>query len=338
MMTMGRLAVAATFTAAALVAPAAEACTPLPTPYATLVDGLPAARVGLPRDGGVVVRGKLWGPSGGPYQFAQVRLLDAAGVEIPSVEETWYSAEPSLAVRPAVPLPPRTRFAVEALVPPGPPLPSPGAAGSQTLRLEFETGAELATTMALAGPLRVSLEPYEVPAETCSTPAVGCAAMVPCQKLPARRALRARIVVPAASGGVDFDGYRGWLRFTDDKAGTFGPGAAGVQWSGLVNVRHWIDVRPGVQTEILQDIIEEDGAYAPCFALQLWDPAGHAVEAQSLCLPSIKASEYLRELDRGPDATAGCRTLPGNNRAPGSLVMIALAAAALVARRHRSRR
>ena len=51
-------------------------------------------------------------------------------------------------------------------------------------------------------------------------------------KVGERRALRARILVPPATGGVDFDGYRGWLRFTDDQAATFkepgeGEGAPG---------------------------------------------------------------------------------------------------------------
>jgi hypothetical protein len=319
--------------AAGLLAPAvATACGPTPTPYVTLVEVLPATRTGVARDGAVVVRGKLWGPSGGPFPFAQVRLLDEAGAEIPAVQVSWYSGTDSLAFRPAVALAAGTRFSVEAVVPEGPVRP-PGAEGPLSLRLNFETGDALAAPLRLAGPLRVTLEPFEVPAVTCQEPLQGCAAMAGCWKQPARRAVRARIVVPAAEGGVDFDGYRGWLRFTDHLPAEFdreGEGRRG--GPGDVNLMHWISVRPGEEAVILQEIVEESAPYAPCFALNLWDPAGHAVQAAPVCLPPVDLSQPLP----GEQMAGGCSFVPEGRAGPG-LSLLLLAGVALLLARSKNR-
>ncbi len=302
----------------AFVAPSvAMACGDTPTPYVTLGDLLPSARSGLPREAAIVLRGKLWGPSGGPFTFADVRLFDEAGNRIPAVSLSWYSAEPSLALRPAAPLPARTKFIVEAVVPTGTAKP-PGAEGPLTTRFALETGDELAPPMVLAGPLRVQLERFDRDQLKCEGSAF-CSAPV-CKKIGTQRALRARLFIPAATGGEDFDGYRGWLRFTDNSPATFNGSGEGRHDSGNVNVMHWIDVRPGAETEIVQEIFDEEAPYAPCFALNLWDPAGHAVQAQPVCLAVMKPSDHVRELDRAPDA-GGCQAAPGRGGGPGLLVM-----------------
>ena len=335
MTNLARWAVAALCTATALTPEMAAACGAIPSPFVTLVDVFPTVRVGLPRDGAVVVRGKLWGPSGGPFPFAQVRLLDATGTEIPAVQVAWYSAQDALAFRPAVPLLPRTRFSVEAVVPAGTVRP-PGADGPQSLRLDFETADDLAPPLMLAGPLRVALETFEVPPVTCLEPREGCAVMNGCTTQPARRALRARIVVPAASGAVDFDGYRGWLRFTDHLPAVFagvGEGSRGAP--GNVNLMHWLEVRPGVETEILQEIVDESVPYAPCFALNLWDPAGHAVQAAPICLPPVDLSERL---GGQTGAGAGCSITSGNHSRSGLLVVALTAIVLRLARQRRKMR
>jgi hypothetical protein len=326
MMLMARLAIVM---GAALLAPRlAMACGAARAPYVTLADGLPTARAGLPRDGAVVVRGKFWAPSGGAFNFAQVRLVDQLGNQIPARDESWYSTEPSMAVRPMVPLPPRTRFFVEATVlDPEMTARPPGADGPQTLRLEYETGDELASPLTLAGPLKVTLEPFVADVLECEG-GTGCSPGQ-CTKVGTRPALRARIVVPAATGGVDFDGYRGWLRFNDNVPATFaGPGEGSKGGPGNVNLAHWIDVRPGVQTEIVQEIVDEAEPYVPCFALNLWDPAGHAVQAPPVCLTEVQ----------GQRDGAGCSTVPGTNRRPGLPVIALAAGAALVVFRRRRRR
>jgi hypothetical protein len=92
-----------------------------------------------------------------------------------------------------------------------------------------------------------------------------------------------------------------------------------------------------VETEVVQEIFDEAAAYAPCFSLNLWDAAGHAIQPAPVCLPSIKASEFVRILD-GPNAgTAGqggsvaaqdgggCSTVPGRSTARWPLVMFVVA-------------
>jgi hypothetical protein len=115
--------------AAGLLAPAvATACGPTPTPYVTLVELLPATRTGVARDGAVVVRGKLWGPSGGPFQFAQVRLLDEAGAEIPAVQVSWYSGTDSLGLQ-----------AIQV----APPMPTAAATSGSRFRVRSQSCAQL---------------------------------------------------------------------------------------------------------------------------------------------------------------------------------------------------
>jgi MYXO-CTERM domain-containing protein len=339
-----------------------SACGALPTPYVTLTDGLPAARTGLPRDGAVIIRGKLWAPGGGPFAFAELHMLDEAGNRIPTADVNWYSATPSLAIHPASPLPAHSRISVEAVVPEGAPRPD-GAVGPLAMRLTFETGDEVAPPLVLAGPLRVTLERFDADDMMC-TGQDNCSSVPACTKLGTRRALRARVVVPAASGGVDFDGYRGWLDFTGDRPATFEGGGEGrTQGASNIHLPSWLDVRAGAQTEVFQEILDEDAPYAPCFALNVWDPAGHAVQAQPVCLPSIKASDYVRALDAadgaggasaaggqgggglaaggsGPAAegpggplAGGCSTAPAGGR--GGAGLLAMVLAVLAVRRRR---
>ena len=297
---------------AALAPRVAAACGATPLPYATLAESLPLVRTGLPRDGAVVIRGKLWGPSGGPSTFANVRLFDEAGNPISATSVAWYSAEPSQAYAWAAPLPAGTKITVEAVVPEGAVKPV-DAEGPTSTTFIVETGADTATPLVLAGPLRVQLEAFN--ADIIQCPCGG-----PCNKVGQRRALRARIAVPAVTGGVDFDGYRGWLHLTDDQAATFNGAGEGMHGSGNVNLPYWMaDVRPGAETEVVQEIPDEDAPYAPCFALNLWDPAGHAVQADPVCLPSIKPSAYVRKLDG--DNGGGCSTAPGRGNGACLLLM-----------------
>ena len=337
MVALTRLVVAAASVAVWLAPSVAKACGALPTPYVTLADALPSVRAAVPRDGAVVIKGMLWGPGGGPFAFADVRLFDAAGYPVPAEPVIWYSDQPSLAYRWLVPPPPGSTITVEAVVPQGAARPA-GANGPLTTRFSVETGDGFAPPLALAGPLRVRLEPFDADVTKCDGHA-GCSPGPPCKKVGSRRALRAVIVVPAPTGGVDFDGYRGWLRFTDDQAATFeGAGEGRRGGPGNVNLMHWLDVRPGVETEVVQEIFDEEAPYAPCFALNLWDPAGHAIQADPVCLPAMKASEYVRTLDgvAGDSSSGGCSVVTGNDGSAASLLVTCLALASL--RRKRIKR
>ena len=330
MVKLTRFAIVLATGVGALAPRVAAACGQTPTPYVTLADSLPAVRTSLPRDGAVVVRGKLWGPSGGSSAFASVRLLDEAGKPIWATSVAWYSAEPSLAYAWPASLPAGSKITVEAVVPEGAVKPV-DADGPTTTTFVVETGDDVAAPLVLAGPLRVQLEAFNADVLQCN----GQCGDGSCTKVGERRALRARIVVPAATGGVDFDGYRGWLHFTDDQPATFNGAGEGEHAAGFVDVPLWLDVRPGVETEIVQEVFDEDAPFAPCFALNLWDPAGHAVQADPVCLPAIKASQHVRALD-GTNG-GGCSTVPGSGNGVGLLVVMCLGAVSFLKRTPRRR-
>ena len=205
----------------------AAACGELPPAYVTLTDALPAVRTGLPRDGALVIHAKAWADLGGPTNFATVRLRDQAGNVIPTEDVFWHSDALSVAFHPLVPLPARSTFSFEAAVVDRNAEKPAGADGPLTTSYNFETGDDLAPALALAEPLRVVLEAYDVDVITCENNPPCGATPSSCTKTGTRRTLRARITIPAVTGGIDFDGFRGWLHFTDDHAATFdGPGEA----------------------------------------------------------------------------------------------------------------
>jgi hypothetical protein len=232
----------------------------------------------------------------------------------------------------------------------------PGAEGPLMGRFTFQTGDDLTPPLTLAGPLRVRLETYDSDVITCETH-TSCGP-VGCKKTGTERALRARVTVPAARGGLDFDGYRGIMYFTDNAPVTFsgegeGRGAPG----GLIYGGHYLELRPGVETEVLTNVIDEHGPYTPCFSLNVWDPGGHAVQADPICLPPIVPSEHVRQLDaatippvtppapgaptapaargdEGSDSALGCSAATGTPRSPG---ILALALATLTVRWRRRR-
>jgi hypothetical protein len=141
-------------------------------------------------------------------------------------------------------------------------------------------------------------------------------------------------LVPAVTGGVDFDGYRGWLHFTDNQPATFeGAGEGRRAGPGNVSLPHWLELSPGVETEVLQEIVEEDQAYAPCFALNVWDPAGHAMQTPPVCGPPVKPSERLRALDAA--AGSGCSVTGRSVTGAWCAIGMLLAAVATVRRRTR---
>jgi hypothetical protein len=317
---------------AAFPAATVWACGAIPTPYVTLGDALPTAGTRLPRDGAVIIRARLWADAGGPFHFADLRLLDQGGQVIPAVEVPWYSEPPSLALHPAAPLPAGTALTLAATVPGDAPMPA-GAEGPQQTTVAFAIGDDLAPALALAGPLRVQLERFEADVIRCAGTNCGQPDAT-CTKVGTRPALRARITVPAAHGGVDFDGYRGWIHFTDNRPATFRGAGEAERPTGQVSLMHWLNLRPDAETEILQEISDEELAYAPCFAMNLWDPAGHAVQPAPVCLPSFKASEYLRAQDAAGDA-GGCSVAANRGGGRGSLVLVLFAGAALGLRSRR---
>jgi hypothetical protein len=290
----------------------AAACPSAIAPYVTLGDLLPAARSGVPRDGAVVVRATLW-PAAGGTSAPEVHVTDEAGAALAVVGVPWTGG---LAYRFADPLPPHRRFTVEAVVPPGGK--PPGADGPQRASATFETGDALASPLELAGPLQVRVEEFDQDVISCAS-FTDCGP-TNCPKTGTRRALRAKITVPPASGGVDVDGYRGELYATDDQPLQPPPdgGATGV---GLQLLLQKFDARPGAQTELASVIGEGPAPDARCFGVKLSDPAGHLVQTGPACL----------------SAGTACTATPGRPAAVPWPLGIALAAACLLTRASRPR-
>lgn len=274
-----------------LIPRAAGACGPSPPAFWTLTNVAPGPGQTMPIDGGIVIFGKAWTdvfPDRGGDELAQaveVSVRDTAGVAIKGITEAWWgSAEAALLWRPEVPLPAGAAFRIDATVTANPQRP-PGVTGETSFASDFHTTTTTAPPLRLAHEMRLSLETYDVQlAKDCNSCGGGC---TPNGSV---RSLRARVTIPPVEGGHTPDGYAAWL---------------GLQGGGLVNSRGIERLPRGQAVEVLLGLPAEGVAYAPCFSLQVLDPAGHTVDAEPVCLPSMMIEDTIKQLDGAKSSASG---------------------------------
>lgn len=288
----------------------AQACGASPSPYWTLAGSVPEDKaVGVPRDLGIVLITRAWinepGGPGFPYDSHSVRLYEAAtDTEVPiHADISWMSDRPTNAWRPDAPLAPDTEYRVEAMLADQGPLPAE-VSGPTELTFTFTTGADLAPAIEVAGELAMELEAYDEEQLDCGP--CGNGTCVPAGTV---RRVRARVTIPALSGGFGDDGYRGWLAVRPDVPATFaGPGEPS-DGSGLGSTSY-VSIVPGAPTVVYVPLSELDRTYRPCFSLGAWDPGGHMSPVAPVCFDAVRPADLLAS-DVPPLADAGSAvTLP----------------------------
>jgi hypothetical protein len=310
----------------ALAARTAAACGQAPPGYWTWGTSAPVPAEGLPLDGAMLLTGVTWGESGQPSEIAtpgthEITVRDAAGALVPGQTTPWLFY---VVWRPTSPLPPATEFTLEAVSTSAIPRP-PGIAGEPTLQRKFRSGDRAAPPLQLSGALQIALETHDLDVHTgCNNCGTGCTV--------ARqvRALRARVSLPITTGGQSSVGYSANLWLTNDQ-----PRQPPLQPGGtLVSLGVWRVVLPDQPAEALIAIPEEERPYAPCFSLQVTDPAGHSVVAPPVCLPSMDVTRKIHELDGTSDGGGGCNVTQAPPRVPAlTLAALALLLAAMLRRR-----
>jgi MYXO-CTERM domain-containing protein len=309
----------------------AEACGSMPPAYWT-VSAIGSLK-DVPTDGAIFIRGKAWASAGDRTNFTnslRVVVRDAAGIPVPGVLETWYeAAEPTATWHPAQLLAPGATYDVEASATSQIERPA-DVTGSAQLKINFQTVAAESPPLEVSGAVQVALETYDLPLlKDCNDCGTGCTTDG------SVRALRARIRVPAASGGFAPDGYAAVVWLTDDHPFAFPDGTG----PGQVRIGGREKLLTGQTAEVLRDVPEENQAYAPCIAVRVLDPAGHFVDTSPVCLPSLDVKATIAKMDTAPladagvdapsvaakDDNSGCSVAP-TSRTSGGLVLLGLAA------------
>lgn len=286
------------------------ACGASPNEYFTFEAGAatPAdGASGVPRNGAVLLEGTAWvNDPPGPLMLAVTVVEQATGSEVSGQALNWSYDPAVVAWSPLEPLKSETAYALTAKIEEAESTPPEGVDGATSLTMAFTTGTSLTPDLALDGSIAAELEPYEADVEECT------AMCAPCTVVGKRSALGARISLPAVSGGFESGGYRAWLWLSDETPRQFeGPGD-GFSGGEMVGMGESLAVEPGEHASVFIEIPEEDAAYRPCFAYNVWDAAGRNVVAESLCLEAVKPSEYLAALE-GEGGGAG-----GSGGAAGS--------------------
>jgi hypothetical protein len=177
----------------------------------------------------------------------------------------WGSLDSTTAWRPDEPLEPGRTYRIEAASThhwDGRPV-----EGSETLSQTFVTGDTFVEPLSFAGEIQIALEAYDAPdIGDCLMPAI-CGGDSGCAIIGTRRALRARIDLPAALGGQTDEGtYRARLYFTRDTSPEVPsvdetPGDAGFE---IQAIRPLVP-EAGERLEFVEDILPRDVDFAPCF-------------------------------------------------------------------------
>ena len=305
-----------------LSARTAVACGSAPPGYWTWGTSVPVPAEGLPLDGAMLLTGVTWGESGQPSEVIspgsfEVSVRDAAGALVPGETSRWLFY---VVWRPTSPLPPASEFTLDAVARSAIPRP-PGIAGEPTMQRKFRSSDRATTQLQLSGALQIALETHDLDVYTgCNS----CGTV--CTIAGTARALRARVTLPTVTGGHAPVGYNAALWLSNDQAKQLPDGPGG----SLVNFGVWQVVLAGKPAEALIEIPEQDRPYAPCFSLQVTDPAGHATIAPPVCLPSIDVPKKISELDGTSDA-GGCSMTPAPRRPPAfALAALAVALGALL--------
>jgi len=319
--------------------PRARACGSAPEPNWTLTGSLPEdGAVDVPRDLGIVLFGQAWGDEPAEAEFdvtfasavGSVHLLEAAtGTEVPIRGISWMSHRPSAAWHPDAPLAPRTVYRVEAELRNQATMP-PEVTGPTRLTFTFTTGDDFAPPLETTGNLAMELEGYDRPVFT------NCG---PCgdgrEAAGTVRDIRARVILPALRGGVDDDGYRGWLAVRTDAPATFdatGEPNDGAGWVGTV----YVPIAPGAPMVVHAPLRDVGHVYLLCALLGAWDPAGHLSRPEPVCIDETRRSDLLAT-EVATSGGASCAVTPRASPGMpwGAPLALAFAAARL---RKRSRR
>jgi hypothetical protein len=162
--------------------------------------------------------------------------------------------------------------------------------GKTTSITTFETSEEIAPELKLLGELQVALRAEWVPVQNCW----------PCTCAPTserRRALMADFTLPQVAGGFADYGYTAWLGQSDREPPVFdGPGSgetrldADGQYLALAQQHSTNSAHDVVTTEVFPESVT-------CFNFNVWDAAGQAKNAQSICIPWSKFDAVLSTLD-----------------------------------------
>jgi hypothetical protein len=273
---------------AALAPGRADACGASPSPSYTIGSVSPSSgSTAVARDAGIIVTGVPSLSSSGASTFADVELIDADTDEaVPLRSISWYSLEgpeATMALHPSEPLEPQHSYRVEAK-----PLDLSGdGAEGAVFVTNFMTSDALLEPLVLSGTLGLSLRGGQVDILECTGCGGGCWASGK------RRALLADVQLPAPSGGQGV--YRGLLHFSDrtpTRISASDPGAFETPDADPhdVHLVQLVKIEAGEAQTLQQEVIEEDFAYAGCFTLVVWDPAGHVAQT-SACLPSLSADD-----------------------------------------------
>lgn len=320
----------------------ADACGSTPPAYWTLSGALPSdTQRPIPTDGAVVLSAKPWTDiypdRGGAELLSQidVTVRDASGAVVEGLVDAWYGTGAAVSWRPRGPMAPNSFFTLQAVANSTALRPA-GAIGETTLAIAFATGNPSAPPLRLQGNLQARLETYDLALwKDCNNCGSGC---TPNGSV---RSLRARVTIPAVEGGYTPEGYAAWLWVTNDQPHQLPDGRGGT----LVNLGGIKSVETGGTTDVLVAVPSEDEPYAPCFALRVFDPAGHFVDAPPLCLARQDINTTIRNLDGTTTAPAvhsddrGC-AIVGHDSNVGSGTLLgglASCAAALAVGRWRRR-
>lgn len=276
------LATLGVLVAVTLRAERSSACGAVPPPYWTVADTIPAVdATGVPRDLAIVVKATPSSPPGGPsLQFSSFELTaEDGGAAVPGEFVQWYTTDGSAAWHPLAPLDAVRSYVLSAAIEQHDALPPAGVTGTDAVELRFTTGSSLTPPLELSGTLKLAFERYTRPVmKNCSCGGGGCEPTGTYAEV-----VRARATLPAVHGGFDADGYSAWLHLTEGAPAVFGGPGEGHSTGGEVNLMTYATLAPDELTEVTTHV-PEGGSQPLCFALNVWDPAGHAVQAQPVCI------------------------------------------------------
>lgn len=290
----------------------ALACGAAPEPYLT-IDAIDseAGDATRYRDGVVVVELRAWpvDDAADSSGAATVELIEVeTGARVEGTYEAFLGGTKAY-FRPRRPLAASTQYRLSVVTNP---VPRPEIAGASSMEVTFVSGAELAPELVLSGDLSVSLRVGSVDYQECAV-INSCGGGSDCTPR-SRSALFADVALPVVDGGISSAGYEAVLAYGANATRTFdgpGEGTRSPHDAALFESLVHRVLREGVPSTVSVELFSEGEPYRPCFALNAWDPAGHAQHTEPLCLSEVDVESLLENApltDGGlnePDHAAG---------------------------------
>jgi hypothetical protein len=286
----------------------AAACSPPPPQpgYGSLIVRTPAdGAAGVPTNGAIILDQEL---IGGVPKEVTVSLVEATtGAAVSGNYQSFYWDRLFLAWRPEKPLRPLTVYRVDAAVRSEAPRPAT-ATGAESLSFTFTTGTGPVPSLDVQGQMQVSLETYEHQREDWSgCPMTSCGPVSGCTpRLVREQRTRARVSVPAFSGGLAEAGYFAVVPVTAETPYAFPRGDVG--FTGALAVGSRTGIRPDAPSEILIEL-DALASQRPCFALRMADLAGSTRDLAPVC------ADATVQPTRSLEQSGGCR-VAGDGGAP----------------------